>query len=127
MLWFGMTMSVVIYFGITLFIKRPANITPNNFLSLILVGAGVFTTLASVLIKQMLLSRSIEQKSEALVQQAYVVAWALCEVSALLGLLDFFVTGNRFYYVPFVVALIGDLVNFPRREDVAAALFKNIQ
>jgi heme/copper-type cytochrome/quinol oxidase subunit 1 len=121
MLWSGMTISIVIYFVITLFIQRRGDAPGNNVFSLILISVGMVMTLASLLIKQKLLSRSIEQRSEGLVQQAYVVAWALCETSALLGMLDFFVTANRFYYLPFLIALIGDVINFPRRQDVEAA------
>jgi hypothetical protein len=121
-LWLALIMSIVIYFGMSVFVMKPAT-SPNNTLSLILVVVGMFTTLSSVLVKQKIVSRAIEQQSDVMVQQAYVVAWAMCEVSALLGLVDYFVTGNRFYYVGFMIALIGDLINFPRRQDVEDALF----
>ena len=123
-LWFALMMSVVSYFGFTVFIGKSANANPNNTLSLILLLAGMFTTIASLLVKQKLLSRSVEQQNEVMVQQAYIVAWALCEASALMGLLDFFRTANRFYFAPLVIALIGDLINYPRRQDVEAALYK---
>lgn len=123
-LWSALVMSVVIYFVFTVFNGKSASTTPNNKLSLIFLGVGMFTTLASVLVKQKVLSRSVSEQNDLLVQQAYVVAWAFCEVSAIMGLVDFFVTGNRFYYVPFVVALIGDLVNFPKRQDVEAACYR---
>jgi hypothetical protein len=123
-LWFALMMSIVMYFGLTVFIGKSANANPNNMVSLILVLAGMFTTIVSLPVKQKLLSRSVEQQNEVMVQQAYITAWALCEASALLGLLDFFLTGNRFYFVPLVIALIGDLINYPRRQDVEAASYK---
>ena len=123
-LWFALLVSVLMYFVLTLFIGQPKNATPNNLLSVVLAGAGVFTTLLSLVIKCKFLARSVEQQRVDMVQQGYLIAWVLCETAALLGLLDFFVTGNRLYWVSFVVAAIGQLVNFPRRQDVLAASFK---
>jgi len=123
-LWFALLVSVLMYFVLTLFIGKPKNATPNNLLSVVLAGAGVFTTLLSLVIKSKFLARSVEQQRVDMVQQGYLIAWVLCETAALLGLLDFFVTGNRLYWVSFVVAAIGQLVNFPRRQDVLAASFK---
>jgi len=40
------------------------------------------------------LTQSVEQQQPQLVQQGYVIAWAVTEVAALLGLLDFFITGS---------------------------------
>jgi hypothetical protein len=112
------------YYLLTLFIGQPKNATPNNVLSVVLAGAGVFTTLLSLVIKRKLLAQSVEQQRVEMVQQGYLIAWVLSETAALLGLLDFFITGNRLYWVSFVVAAIGLLVNFPRRQDVLAASFK---
>jgi len=47
----------------------------------------------SVPIKKRYLTQSVEQQ-QPLVQQGYVIAWAVTEVAALLGLLDFFITGS---------------------------------
>lgn len=61
-------------------------------LSLILLVIAVWTTLMSFLIKGKLLSKAIEQGQVQQVQQAYVVAWAVTEVGALLGVLDYFMS-----------------------------------
>jgi hypothetical protein len=37
-------------------------------------------------------------------------------VSALLGLLERFLTGNRQYYLMFLIAAAGTAFHFPRRE-----------
>jgi hypothetical protein len=49
------------------------------------------------------------------------VAWAITEVGALLGLLDFFKSADRYYYVLFLIAACGQLLHFPRREHVINA------
>jgi hypothetical protein len=124
-LWIAMLFSIVLYYGLTLFIGHRENSNPNSALSLILVGVGLLTTLISVPIKKKVLAQSVEQQQVGLVQQAYIVAWALAEVAALLGLLDFFLTGNRYYYVLFLIAAIGQLLHFPRRQHVLDASFKS--
>ena len=124
-LWIAMLLSVVSYYVFTLFAGHPGNNTPNNALFLILVGIGLLTTLISVPLKKKFLARSVEEQRVELVQQGHIIAWAMSEVAALLGILDFFLTGNRYYYVLFLIAAIGQLLQFPRRQDVLAAYFKN--
>ena len=120
-----MLSSVGMYFVFTLFIGHPKNSTPNNTLSLVLIGVGILSTLIAVPIKNQFLARSVEEQRVDLVQQGHIVAWAITEFAALLGMLDFFVTGNRYYYVLFIIAVIGQLINFPRRQQILDACFKN--
>ena len=126
-LWLALVMSVVIYFIFTLFIGSSASATPNNTFSIILAVVGMMMTLVSIPIRQKVVARAVQEQKVAMVQQGYITALAVVEVSALLGMLDFFVTGNRFYFVPFLIAIIGQLIHFPRRQDVLAASFKNLQ
>ena len=79
----------------------------------------------ALVIKNKLFTRAVEQRQPQLVQQGYIVAWAVSEVAALLGLLDFYVTGNRYYYVLFIIAACTQLLHFPRREHVMNASFKS--
>ena len=81
--------------------------------------------LVSFPIKSKLLSSAIDQQQTAVVQQAYVVAWAITEVGALLSLVDYFLTGNRYYFVGLIIAGCAQLLHFPRREHVINAAFKN--
>jgi branched-subunit amino acid ABC-type transport system permease component len=124
-LWIGMLLTVGAYYAFTLFQARSESLEPNNKLFLILITISLSTTLLSFLVKGQLLRRAIEQRQVAQVQQAYIIAWAVSEVAALLGILDFFATGDRYYYVMFIIAACGQLVNFPRREHVLNASFKS--
>jgi hypothetical protein len=123
-LWFAMFFSVVMYYGLTLFVGQRENVTPNNTLSLALMIVSLSTILVSFIIKNKLLGRAIEQQQPQRVQQAYIVALALAEVPALLGVLDFFATGDRFYYVLIIMAVAAQLLHFPRREHVEHASYK---
>ena len=123
-LWIGMLLSVGGYYVLTFIAGRSENITPNTTLSLILIGVGLSTTLLSFVIKNKLVARAVEQRQAQLVQQGYILTWAVTEVAALLGLLDFFLAGHPYYYILFIIAACGLLLHFPRREDVIDASFK---
>lgn len=115
-LWLALLASVVGYFMVTIFAGRPEDVERNDTLSLALLVAGVGAVLVSFLIKKKLLDQAIQQRQVQKVQQGYVVAWAICEVGALLGLFDFLRTSHPHYYALFIVAAIGELLHFPRRE-----------
>jgi len=122
-LWLAFVLSVVMYFVFTIFVGQNENATPNNTLSLTLIIVALSTVLISLLLKSKLVNRAVEQQQVPMVQQAYVVTWAIAEVGALLGLLDFFVTGNPYFYVPMLIAGAGQLLHYPRREHVENAAF----
>ena len=123
-LWFALFMSIGLYFALTIYVGRSEDAEPNDMLSLILIVVGLSTTLISFLIKSKLLTRAIDQQQVQLVQQAYIVTWAITEVAALLGLLDFFATGHPHYYILFIISACGMLLHFPRREHVVNASLK---
>ena len=124
-LWIALLGSIFAYFVLTLFVKPSEEITPNPTLSLVLLVVGISTTLISFLIRSKLLSKAVDHQQVQMVQQAYVVGWAINEVAAMLGVLDYFVTGHRHYYILFIVSALGLLLQFPRRESVVNAAFKN--
>lgn len=124
-LWIAMFLSIGGYYVFTIFAGRSENLKDNRTLSLVLIGVALSTTLISFLIKNRLLNRAIEQQQVQLVQQAYVVTWAVIDVAALLGMVDFFLTGDRYYYLLFLIAACGMLLHFPRSEHVINASFKS--
>ena len=124
-LWIAMLSSIGMYYVFTLFKGRPENVEPNDMLFLVLVFIALSTTLISFPIKNRLLSSAVKHEHVQLVQPGYIVAWALCEVAALLGVVDFFATGNRYYYILFIIGACGQLLHFPRREHLVNASAKS--
>ena len=124
-LWAGMLLSIGVYYVFTIVRGQSPDVTPNRNLSVILLAVAVITTLLALLIKNRLLAKAVEQRQVPLVQQAYIVTWAITEVAALLGMLDFFAAGDPNYYLLFIIAACGMLLNFPRREPVEQAAFKS--
>ncbi len=127
-LWFALLMSIVLYFLVALFMAREtgdASATPRNaplIVSLTALGAGL--VLLSVVVKQKLLKKSIEQQRVELVQQAMIVACALCEGSALLGLVARFTFDSQEYYLLFLISALGIAIHFPRRGQLLSATYK---
>jgi hypothetical protein len=113
------------YCFFTIIADRPENAPPNERLFVVLLALALSTIIVSFPVKNRYLTRAAEQQKVELVQPAYAVALALCEVSALLGLVDFFLTGNRYYYILFILAACGQLLHFPRREHLINASFKS--
>jgi magnesium-transporting ATPase (P-type) len=120
-LWLAITMSLVMYYVFTRVAGRPENAQPNPQLSLALLVVAVATTLVSFVIKNKLVGKAIEQRQVQHVQQGYLVAWVVTEIAALLGLVDFFTTSHAHFYVPLIIAAIGQLLHFPRREHFERA------
>ena len=123
-LWIAMLMSFVGLYVLTIVTRRPHDVTPNPVLSLVLLCIGLLITVLSFPVKNRLLSKAVAQQQIEKVQQAYIVAWALTDVAALLGILDFFLANHAHYYILLIIAVIGTLLHFPRRETVENAAFK---
>ena len=125
-LWFCLLSSVGFYYAFTLIAERSERLEPNPSLSLGLIGVAVLMVLASFVIKSKLLSKAVEQQNPGMVQQGYIMTWAITEVAALLGLMDFYLTNDRYYYVLLIIAALGLLLHFPRREHVINAAFRGV-
>ena len=123
--WFTLFLTIGIYYGFTLFAENKRGLASNPTLSLTLMCVAMLLVLVAFVIKSKLLSKALEQQSPGMVQQAYVVTWAITEGAALLGLLDFFLTNDRYYYILLIISALGQLIHFPRREHVVNAAFKN--
>jgi magnesium-transporting ATPase (P-type) len=124
-LWFAICMSVLIFLAVINF--TPVRAAANRQLTLALNSLGIVPVALSFLLKQRALAKSVETQRLDLVQSAYVLSFALCESSALLGLVDHFTTGSRYYYFAFVIAGLGLLLHFPQRKNlVNASSFKQL-
>ena len=124
-LWFAMTLSVGILFLFTLWISPYGGVSENPTLSLTLLVAGLLSVIASYFVKQRLLARSVNEQNVQLVYVGLHFAAALSEFAAILGIVDYLLTGHRHYYLLMIVALIGSLLNFPRRSQLVAAGYKS--
>ena len=118
-LWLAICISVLMFLALTRL--APVGAAENPMLTLALNSIGLLPVGLSFLLKQKALAKSVATQRLDLVQSAYVLSFALCESSALLGLLDHFMTGSSYYYFAFVIAGIGLLFHFPQKQNLVNA------
>ena len=121
-LWIAMLMSLGILLGLAVFVTGSGR--PDRTMSYTFFGISIVLVIASLLIKQRQLRQAIEKGQVALLQNAYILGFALCEAAALFGLLDHFVTGSNNYRFMFALAVLGMLVHFPKMDHVRAVSYK---
>lgn len=123
-LWFALLMSVGMYLLFTVLTAPGIDSNgqpPSSGLPIAFTSLGAIFVILSFVVKQKVLASSVEQQDVGLVQKAMVVALALCEVPALLGVIVHFVFGSRQYYWLFLLAAAGMILHFPRRSQLEAA------
>ncbi len=124
-LWLALLMSVVMFFVMTMVVAPVPSDSdrdvPTSFVLFAMAGVGTFLVVLSFAVKRKLLQRSVEKQDVTLVQQALIVGCAMCEVSALLGVVERFSIGSGDHYVLFLVSAIGMALHFPKRDDLLAA------
>jgi hypothetical protein len=118
-LWAAISMSILIFLGMTRFV--PATAVTNAMVSLLLNCAGIIPLSLSILLKSQLLSKATQARRIEQVQTAYVVSFALSEMAALLAVLDHFINAGAYYYVGFIFAGLGMLLHFPQKKYLLAA------
>lgn len=119
-LWAALLMSTVIYVFMTFFLARPAA-AENPTLTIALYAMSFLMVVASFVMKSRFVSRSVDLQDMRLVRVGSVIAWAMCEAAALFGLIDFFVTQDRYYIVVMAIGFLGILAHMPRRSQLFAA------
>ncbi len=123
-IWAAMLASVGAYAAVAVLARPAGGGTANDALGLGLVAAGGACVLASFVVKQRLLSRAVGEQRPELVTTAYIVGFALSEAAGVAGLASAFIAGGGFFYLLFVVAGMGLLLHFPRRDDLLAAAYE---
>ena len=118
-LWAAFMMTVGFYFLLARFIGPVGESGEGDPLIVWTFLAVALTMLVvSFALKKRLLTQSIERQNLALAQTGLIAALALCEAAALFGLLAHLLTGTRYSYVFFVMAVFGMVVHRPRLDDL---------
>jgi hypothetical protein len=124
-LWLAQMMSVVMFFVMTQLVDSSAEKPANSRLSFIYTGVGASLAILSFVIRSKILSQSVEKQDILLVQTAQVIGCALCEVPALLGILERFTLPGRDYLLLLGISFFSMALHFPRRRNLLAASYKD--
>lgn len=123
--WAAILMLIPMYLVLIWMNSVPAD-PEKSTLMLMLTGLSIVPVAISFLVKKKLLAKAAELQKLELVQQAYVVAFALCEVALLLGVVSYFVTGSPYYVAAIAIGALGIVLHFPRKQHLLDATFKKL-
>lgn len=108
-------------FALVMWLIHPARNGANDplrFWVFDVLGGATFAL--SFVVKYKLLRRAVAEQRVDVATAAYVLAFVLCEMSAILGLVNYLLSG-----VPplalFAVAVLGMALHVPRRDNLAQA------
>lgn len=124
-LWAAFVASVGLY-ALVVYFAAPTRSAPGSGaeespMIYVFFALGFFFVALSYGVRQNFYGKAEREGRPELVQTGLIMALALCEVAALLGLVALFVLGNPLAYFLFVLAVIGDVLHFPRRDQLLAA------
>lgn len=129
-LWGAFLSTIVLYVLITVFVapwKDAAEEGGDNpTLLLAFAVMGFMAVAASFVLKRHFYGHAVEQTNPDKFQIGFIFALAFCEASALLGLMGLFITHNRYAYALLTLGALGQLLHFPRRDQLAAAYGKRL-
>jgi hypothetical protein len=121
-LWIAMLISLGFLLSLAVFVRGQGR--PDRTMSYAFFGISIVLVIASLLIKHRQVKQALENRQVVLLQNAYIIGFALCEAAALFGLLDHFVTGSTNYRFMFALAVLGMLAHFPKKDHVRAVSYQ---
>jgi F0F1-type ATP synthase membrane subunit c/vacuolar-type H+-ATPase subunit K len=122
-LWAAFVASVVLY-ALVAYFAAPAPASPGGEQSpliYVFFALGLFFVAVSFGLRQNFYGKAERDGQPGLVQTGLILALAFCEVAALLGLVALFVLKNPLAYSLFALAVLGDVLHFPGRDQLLAA------
>ena len=127
-LWAAFLTTIVLYALVPFFAlsgrDAAAEDTHNPTLLMAFAALAFVLVAVSFVLKGRFYAQAAEQKSPDKFQTGFIVAEALCESAALFGLVAVFTTPNNYAYALMALGALGQLLHFPRRDQLAAAYGK---
>lgn len=133
MVWLALLVSQVLFFVLIYFAKpelfrfdfsRPFAGGENWTMILTLAFLALMSVIMSFALKAGFYSRAARDQNPALIQSGLVVACALCEASALFGVVLAFAFDYQYFFLWIILGAVGVLLHFPRRDTFIAASYK---
>ena len=115
LIWCGQLFTLAILYFLTYVIEPQSDAGDNHTLAWVLGSVGFMTFLGSFLVRRKLLAEAAAKRRFDLGTTAYILAFAMCELTAILGLVAYLVTGLPYALHSFILAAAGLLLHFPAR------------
>ena len=119
LIWGAQLLSLALLFSLTYLVRPEASADGNHTLAWALGAVGFTTFIVSFLVKRKLLSQAAERRRADLGTTAYVLAFAMCELTAVLGFLAYVITGLSYALHSFIIAAVGLSLHFPPRDALS--------
>ena len=114
-IWGAQVSTLLLLFFLTYVVRPEASRDGNHTLAWALGATGFMTFLASFLARRKLLARAAAERRLDIGTSAYIVAFAACEMTAILGFVAYIITGLSYALHSFIIAAGGMLLHFPTR------------
>jgi F0F1-type ATP synthase membrane subunit c/vacuolar-type H+-ATPase subunit K len=129
-LWAALLTTIVVYALIAFFLLRGRDAAAEGADNPTLLAAfavmGFAAVAASFVLKRHFYAHAAERREPSRLQTGFIFALAFCEMAALLGFVGLLVTMNRYSYALLALGALGQLLHFPRRDQLAAAYGKGL-
>ena len=119
-IWGAQAFALVIFFIVARVIRPVSNADGNHTLAWVLGAVGFGSFLLSFLVKRKLLARAVAERRFDLGTTAYVVAFAMCEATGILGFVAYIMTGLSYALHSFIIAALGLYLHFPTQSALDA-------
>ena len=128
-LWLSLLSSQVLFFALVYFLKPElftfdvsrSPLAEQPLITLVFAGIAVIFFVLSIVLSRQHMRRAIQDQDAGCVQTSLVLGCALAEVPTLLGVVLAFAFDHPYFYLWIVLGLIGILIHFPRKGNLAAA------
>ncbi|HEY0078453.1 MAG TPA: hypothetical protein VGB73_07380 [Pyrinomonadaceae bacterium] len=127
LIWIAQLMSFAFLSLLPMLVGKPIDAADaDDTLRQIFFAIGVTTLILSFVLKRRMLSRAIERQDARQVQAGYILAFALCEMTGLSGVLIHLTKGaTSIYHLLLALGWFGLLLHWPRRSHLTDASFKS--
>lgn len=134
MLWAALLMSQLMFLLVIFLVKpevfefdftKPL-LGENATLTIILFALALVNIALSFIFKRMYLNKAINEQNLELVQTAMIIGAALAETASLFGLVLVFTNSYQYFFIFFIIGIVGILLHFPKRQNFNDASYKDI-
>lgn len=115
-IWGAQFFSLLMFYGLMRLTPVDERAGDDHTLLFVLAAVALTTFAASFVVKALLIARAVATRRPDAVTSAYVVAFALCEACAIMGLVAHFTTGARESIYFYGAAALGFLLHLPRQR-----------
>jgi len=98
----------------------------ENMIVIAALGVVAVTSVGmSFVFRKKFRDQAIAEQKKELLQSGLIVAMALCEASSLFGLLLAFAFNYQYFFLWFMLGIVGMILHFPKFGDILSATYKH--